>query len=101
MGSWLSSLRFSWSNNENGVFNKLKSDRYFNLRLAPTPEELCSDDETEYDSCDSDDDDDGDSDNDECLPLGQPLRSRPIGWAYDEPNSVLRNRRPYQHRPLA
>jgi hypothetical protein len=93
MGGWLSTTGWRPLNSKHQQgedFNKLIKQGCFNLGLAPTAEELCSDDEdNEYNEDDSEDN--GQDEEDESLIRGQQLRN---DFRYDESKSVLENRRP-------
>jgi hypothetical protein len=97
MGGWLSTT--TWrpldSKHQQGEdSNKLNKQGCFNMGLAPTAEELCSDDEDNVYNEDNNEDE-GDDEEDEPLIRGQQLRndSRRY-WVYNEIKSVLENRRP-------
>lgn len=94
MGNWLSKGWFPWaSKHQIQDIDGWRGQGYFNMKFAPTTEELCSDD---------DDDNDGwsivgnfdEEEEDESLVRGQQLRSNHRGWMYDESKSALENRRP-------
>ncbi|KAK4129193.1 hypothetical protein N657DRAFT_639765 [Parathielavia appendiculata] len=99
MGGWLSTARIPWSDQSQLRGSNLFTTQVFStLTLAPTLEELCSDDEDVgedgerdgWDTSDSNDDDD----EEESLRRGRELRSSPHSWVYEESKSRLENRRP-------
>jgi hypothetical protein len=84
MGGWLSTSWYSWGNKQQTeYFKTLKAQGFFNLKLEPTSEELCSDDHdwSPTQSVDNEDDD-------YSLLEGQQLRSSSRNWAHGE--SMLR-----------
>lgn len=100
MGGWLSTTWASWGSRQHGIdFKDLRAQGFFNLKLAPTLEELC------WDAVNDDEDDDDwtlcfgddgyeDEDKDESLVQGQQLVNSGRYWEYDESKSAFENRRP-------
>jgi hypothetical protein len=108
MGGRLSraGIRFPWAGNKqhndrDALFSRLRSQGFFNLKLTPTQEESCTDDDdhdwspTVYFDSEEDDDDD-----DESMLYGQRLRSDPRHRVYHESSPALENRRPALYRAL-
>lgn len=95
MGGWLSRAWLSLNSKQAGEhFSNLKAQGFFNLKLAPTAEELCPDDDDGRSSLCFDDDDDDDDDRVDSLLQGQLLRSNVRNQSYKSTKSPLENRRP-------
>jgi hypothetical protein len=95
MGAWLSTSWLPETNQQaRADFKESKAHGFFNLKLAPTREELCSHDEGDDEGWVIDFSHEDEEEEDESLILGRELRSHPVDWVYDESKSTLENRRP-------